>query len=59
MTKGVKSEINGMEYSVLDVRITGSETAIDIAVSGNVKRGIAIIKLYGPNRIKGFVVTGS
>ena len=55
--KGAKSVIEKVEYSVLDVRVSGSEKAIEIEVVENNKRGIALVKLYGPNRSKEYVVT--
>ena len=56
MIKGFKRDINGITVEVLDSRIVGAELAIDIACTQNNKRGIAVMKLYGPSSKKQNVV---
>ena len=52
MEKGATSEVNGIEYKVLDSRIKGAGQEIDIEMSDKGNRGIAVLKLYGPSSKK-------
>ena len=62
LLKGSKHEIDGIKFRVLDVRQKGIEHEIEIEVEEDAKnridhRGIGIVKLYGPNKRKEYVVT--
>ena len=62
LKRGTKSEINGIEYKVLDARIKGIELEVEIQVLENSRlgvdrKGVAIVKLYGPNKRKENTVT--
>ena len=61
MVRGAKFEIGNQIFTVLDTRDKGIEREVDIQMNGNGKddRGIAVIKLYGPNKRKENVVTVS
>ena len=57
MVRGSQGEVGGLEYKVLDTRDKGVEREIDVQVSENAKkgvdnRGVAVLKLYGPNKRK-------
>ena len=57
MIRGSQGEVGGLEYKVLDTRDKGVEREIDVQVSENAKkgvdnRGVAVLKLYGPNKRK-------
>ena len=57
MVRGHQGEVEGIKYKVLDSRNKGVELEIDIEVCENGKkgvdnRGIAVMKLYGPNKKK-------
>ena len=57
MIKGRKSEINGLKFTVLDAREKGIETEVEVKIEqdtkmGVDKSGIAVLKLYGPNKRK-------
>ena len=62
LKRGTKGEINDLKYKVLDARIKGVELEIEIEIAENSKkgvdeRGVAVAKLYGPNKKKENVVT--
>ena len=62
LVKGSKSEIDGIKFKVLDARNKGIELELDIEILENAKngvdeRGLAVVKLYGPNKRKENVVT--
>ena len=48
--KGLKSEVNGTKFQVLDNQFKGSGQEIDVQIVGKSERGIGILKLYGPNK---------
>ena len=57
LVKGAKGEINGAEFIVLDARLKGIEIEADIQIieknkTGIENRGVAMVKLYGPNERK-------
>jgi hypothetical protein len=56
MKKGFSGKVNDTCFKVLDNRKNGAETNIEIEVTDNENRGIAVLKLYGPNKRKGNVV---
>ena len=56
LKKGALKEVNGLNFKVLDVRVKGSETQIDIEIGENSDRGIAVAKLFGTNKKKENVV---
>ena len=49
MKKGVVREVNDIKIKVLDVRKNGSGTDIEVELTENNVRGIAVIQLFGPN----------
>ena len=55
--KGHKSEVNGVEFKVLDTRIKGSGHEIEIEIVEKNSRGNAVLKLYEPNGKKKKVST--
>ena len=63
MVRGAKGEINGSKYKILDARLKGIETEVDLQIeienakAGIENRGTAVIKLYGPNKRKENSVT--
>ena len=62
LQRGTQSEISGFIYKVLDRRIKGIELEIEIEISESSKkgvdsRGVAVAKLYGPNKKKENTVT--
>ena len=62
LKRGLQSEINGFNFKVLDTRIKGVELEIEIQMSEKSKsgvdsRGVAMVKLYGPNKKKVNTVT--
>ena len=61
LQRGKQSEINGVSYTVLDTRIKGVELEVEIGISESKKapdsRGVAMVKLYGPNKRKENTVT--
>ena len=59
MIKGYHRNINGLEFKVLDSRVKGVELEIEIEMIDNKKKGVAMLKLYGPNKKKESVVTVS
>ena len=56
MKKGVNKELNGIKVKVLDTRQKGAELEIEIEMVENIDRGVAHLKLYGPNKKKENVV---
>ena len=57
LVKGKQGDVQGVKYKVFDARSKGIETEVEIEVSENVKmgvdsRGVANVKLYGPNKKK-------
>ena len=56
MKKGVQGEENGIKFKVLDSRQKGSGTEVDIEIVEQGARGIGLLKLYGPNKSKEYVV---
>ena len=56
MKRGVKGEINGYEFKILDARLKGIELEVDLQIienkNGIETTGVGIIKLYGPNKRK-------
>ena len=57
LEKGFKKTVNGVGFRVLDTREKGVEWEVEVEVIENKKKGIAILKLYGPNKTKEFVVS--
>ena len=57
MKKGFKDEKNGVNYRVLDRRIKGVELEIEMEVIHKNEKGVAMLKLYGPNKRKENVVS--
>ena len=59
MIRGAKFDIGGFKYIVKDARDKGIEREVDIEMigSGKEEKGVAVIKLYGPNKRKENVVT--
>ena len=58
MVRGAKFEVGNIECTVLDVRNKGIEFEVDVQMIGSEKdsRGVAVVKLYGPNKKKENVV---
>ena len=59
LEKGFHKTIEGVEFRVLDSRKKGVELEIEIEIVLSNKKGVAVLKLYGPNRKKENVVTVS
>ena len=57
LKKGFDRDINGIKYKALDIRKKGAGLEMDIEVFDKDIRGVAILKLYGPNSKKENVVT--
>ena len=57
MKKGVENEINDSKFKPLDVRKKGAGLEIEVEIVENGNRGIAVLKLYGPNLKNESVVT--
>ena len=61
LKRGTQNEISGLTYKVLDTRIKGVELEVEIQITESKKaadsRGIAFVKLYGPNKKKENTVT--
>ena len=57
LKKGVKHEIGKIKFKALDARINGAGFEIDVEVMENGNRGVAILKLFGPNVRKQNVVS--
>ena len=56
MKKGVQSEVEGNKFKVLDTRSKGNGLEIDVETSDKGVRGVAVLKLYGPNKEKDYTV---
>ena len=56
MKKGAQSEIHGMQYKALDTRNKGTALEIDVEMTHKGVSGVAVLKLYGPNKSKEYVV---
>ena len=58
LVRGAKFDVGDTKCKVLDVREKGIELEVDIEMIQNEKdsRGVAVIKLYGPNKKKENVV---
>ena len=48
MIKGQQNEIGNMKFTALDTRIQGIGVEIDVQITNNNNRGIAVLKIYGP-----------
>ena len=59
MKKGVTENINGIQIVVLDDRKNGACIDVDIQCTEGDSRGVAMLKLYGPNKRKQNVITVS
>ena len=55
--KGSQKEIKGIKFKALDVRKKGAGLEIEVEMIDQGNRGIANLKLYGPNKKKENVVT--
>ena len=54
MKKGVQSEVEGSKFKVLDTRRKGTGLEIYVEMSEKTVRGVAVLKLYGPNKAKDY-----
>ena len=59
MKKGLQDDIDTVKFKVLDDRKNGAGIEIEVEVLSGKERGIAVLKLYGPNSKKGNTVTVS
>ena len=59
LVKGTLLKLNEVTLKVLDSRKKGVELEIESEVSNKIEKGIALVKLYGPNKKKECVVTVS
>ena len=59
LKKGFQQSLNGVDFRVLDTRIKGVELEIEVEIIENKSKGVAVLKLYGPNKKKENVVTVS
>ena len=57
MIRGNKFKVGKIELIVLDARNKGIELEVDVRMTENENRGVAIVKLYGPNKRKENTVT--
>ena len=57
LVRGAKFEVENSKFQVLDTRDKGIEREVDIKMTGKNEQGVAVIKLYGPNKRKENVVT--
>ena len=57
LVKGFQRNIDGIDLKVLDSRKKGVELEIEVEIIDGKNKGIAILKLYGPNKKKENVVT--
>ena len=55
MKKGVDNKIGGVKYKALDTRVKGNGLEIDVEMVESKKRGVGILKLYGP-KVHSFVI---
>ena len=56
MKKGIQREIEGIQFKALDLRKKGAGLEIDVEIIENDNRGVAKMKVYGPNKKKENVV---
>jgi hypothetical protein len=59
LKKGFQRSLNGVDFRVLDTRIKGVELEIEVEIIENKNKGVAVLKLYGPNKKKENVLTVS
>ena len=52
LKKGKLGDIDGTKYRVLDTRIKGEGLEIEMEITDNGPRGVAVLKLYGPSKKK-------
>ena len=57
MKKGAVGELNGIKFKVLDTRTNGAGLDVEVELMENKNRGIAVLKIYGPNTKKKNVLT--
>ena len=57
MIRGNRFEVGKLLLKVLDSRNKGIENEVDVQMNENGNRGVAIVKLYGPNKRKENTVT--
>ena len=57
MRKGVVRDVNKGKIKILGERKNGAGTDIEIEMTENNARGIAVLKLYGPNKNNEYVIT--
>ena len=48
MIKGANNEVENVKFKPLDSKIQGTGLEIDVEVTSNKNRGVAILKIYGP-----------
>lgn len=51
MKKGINNEIEAVKFKPLDSKIQGVGLEIDVEVTHNKNRGVAILKIYGPKEM--------
>ena len=56
LKRGESKDVDGTEIKVLDARKNGVELEIEVEILNKGNRGVAVIKLYGPNKKKESVV---
>ena len=52
MKKGIQKQISKINFKILDCRTVKNGSEIDIELIKNKERGIAILKIFGPNKQK-------
>ena len=57
MKKGAQNEICETKFKVLDARQKGAGLEIEVELVDKGSRGVGVVKLYGPNTRKEYVVT--
>ena len=57
MTKGNQKDLGKVSFKVLDSRKSAHGTEIDIEIQKDNKRGIAVLKIFGPNKRKDCTLT--
>ena len=57
MKKGAQNEICETKFKVLDARQKGAGLEIEVELVDKGSRGVGVVKLYGPNSRKEYVVT--
>ena len=55
MKKCVIENVNGIKVQVLDTRKAGVCLDVELEITEGDNRGIAMLKLYGPNKMGGFI----